>query len=434
MFHRLRKWFGKETALPHPQNRSIAWVPQSDFPVHPRSNAYPYDPFPWGEDCNSALLPPGIDPRVLFPLLRRLRDYVPDISAGVWAWVRLCSTPQSFSLSDGDETEQQEARRVLAELDRRIFELHHDRERGVEALTQCFFLSVFTYGSFCGEVVLHESRRWISRFVVIDPATIRFKLDPQTRRLHPYQVQGDGSLVALHSASFFYFGLDTDGLSPYGRSPLLALPLVVKLQQQLLQDMAKAQHNAGYPTIHFRIASPERMHGESISQYHERLQKEITGVKDEIQGKQADSNLITYDNIEVRYVGPGGNTLQWSESIQVVSEQVISALHLAPFMLGRNWGTTESWGTAQYQLLTNNAKTVQEGAKRLAEWIRNLELILHGSPATVTHYFAPHHHLDVFDRARAFKTSAETLIQLTEKGLMESSQAKQRLETLLRFL
>ena len=434
MFQRLRKWLSKDTAASLPQVRSIAWVPQSDFPVHPRSNPFPNDPFPFWDDRNDTLSPSGIDTRALFPLLRRLRDYIPDISAGVWAWVRLCSTPQSYSLSGGSESEQSEARRILDELDRRIFELNHERERGVEALLQCFFLSVFTYGSFCGEVVLHESRRWISRFLVIDPATVRFKLDPRTRELQPYQLQGDGSLIPLLSASFFYYGLDTDGLSPYGRSPLLALPLVVKLQQQMIRDMAKAQHNAGYPTIHFRLSSPERMHGESLSQYQERMQNEIVGVKDEIHGRQADSNLVTYDNVDVRYIGPTGNTLQWSESLQAIGEQVISALHLAPFMLGRNWGTTESWGTAQYQLLTNNAKTVQEGAKRLAEWLRNLELILHGFPATVTHYFAPHHYLDIYDRARAFKTSSETLIQLTEKGLLDSSVAKQRLDNFMRFL
>ncbi|MGC9327600.1 MAG: hypothetical protein ACP5I1_08195, partial [Candidatus Hinthialibacter sp.] len=150
--------------------------------------------------------------------------------------------------------------------------------------------------------------------------------------------------------------------------------------------------------------------------------------------READSNLVTLDNVEVRYLGPNGIMHQWSESVQAIGEQVVSALHLAPFMIGRNWGTTESWGTAQYHLLTNNARTVQEGAKRLADWLRNLELILNGLPLRAEHQFAPHHHVDGGERAKAFQISARTLMELSEKGMLEPEAAKQRVEALLRFL
>ncbi len=434
MFNTLSKWFGKKKTHRNVKERSVSRIPITALPIHPLSKSYIDDSFSLWNERNDFIFPTAIDPRILFPFLRRLRDYIPDVSAGVWAWVRLCSTPQSYSLSEGCDKDQSDARQILADLDRRIYSGRYEREHGIETLVQNFFLSVFTYGCFCGELVLDDSRERIDSFIVIDPATIRFKQDMPTRTLLPYQIQGDGSLIPLNPASCFYFGLDTDGLSPYGRSPLLALPLVIKIQQQLLQDMSKAQHNAGYPTIHFRMKTPDSPHGESLNQYHARLNEQLTALRGEIQQKEADSNLITYDNVEIQYVGPAGHSVQWTESIQAIGEQVISALHLAPFMIGRNWGTTQSWGTAQYQLLTNNAKTVQEGAKRLAEWIRNLELILHRSPITVMHQFAPHHHLDVYDRARAFKTSAETLIALAKHGLLDATTAKQRVDTMLRFL
>lgn len=434
MFQRLRKWFGKDVAATASTGRSVAWVPKTCLPTSPRSRPFPGESWPFYLPEDGYLPPPGIDPRILFPLLRRLRDYIPDVSAGVWAWVRLCSTPLSYSFGSGGETEQDRARMILENLDRRIGNFLNDRERGIETVIQQFFLSVFTYGAFCGEVVLDDRRQQIERFIIIDPATIRFRLKPSTRDYRPYQIQADGALVKLNSASFFYFGLDTDGLSPYGRSPLLALPLVVRLQQQMLNDMARAQHNAGYPTIHFQVKTPETRSRESINTYNERKQDELNKVRYEIAGRESDSNLVTFDNIEVSYLGPNGNTRQWEESIQAIGEQVISALHLAPFMIGRNWGTTQSWGTAQYQLLTNNARTVQEGAKRLADWLRNLELLLLGIPIEVIHQFAPHHHLDAFDRARSFQTSTRTLVDLSEKGMIERETAKQKIETLLRFL
>ncbi len=434
MFFTLRKWFDRNKRQPHTTLRSLRWIPKENLPTHPLSHPYSFEPLSLLKDGKDCVVPPGVDSRVLFPFLRKLRDYIPDVSAGVWAWVRLCSTPQSFSFSEGNESQLIDAKKILFDLDKRIYSGRYERERGIETLVQNFFLSVFTYGSFCGEIVLDNSRQMIESFVVIDPSTIRFKLDYETRKLRPYQIREGSTLCPLNPASCFYFGLDTDGLSPYGRSPLLALPLVVKLQQQLLQDMSLAQHNAGYPTVHFRMTMPEQQDRELENEYNQRLSAELESLRDEVREKRADSNLVTFDNVEIQYVGPNGHSVQWSESIQAISEQVISALHLAPFMIGRNWGTTQSWGTAQYQLLTNNAKTVQEGAKRLAEWIRNLELILHGSPITVTHHFAPHHHLDVYDRARAFKTSADTLISLSKQGLLDENTAKQRVETLLRFL
>ena len=435
MWKQLRKWLGRRPESTAARAHSIAWVPQADLPSRPLS--YPYTPLSFlAQDARDDHFvdPPGVDPRVAFSLYRYMRETIPDVSAGIWAWVRLCSTPQTFSLIGGTEAEQEEARQLLTNLDRRLFAFQHERVRGVEALLECFFLSVFTCGSFGGEIVLDPLRRGLDQFVVIDPATIRFKLSKKTREYLPYQLQEDGTFVALNPASFYYYGLDTDGLTPYGRSPLSAIPLVVRIQQQLIQDMARAQHNAGYPTIHFRLTTPERERGESFNAYHERLHQEIAKVRDEVENKRADSNLITYDNLQVIYVGPDGQRQQWPESIQVISEQVISALHLAPFMIGRNWGTTETWGTAQYQLLTSNARSVQEGARRMAEWIRNLELILKGSPCQVTHHFAPHHHLDAAERARAFRSAAQTLTLLCEKGLLETAEARQRVETMMRFL
>lgn len=430
MFQTLRKFFAPPKNQEIVQTRSVAWAP---LPVSPNSHPLPSpaDGHCKWDDCT---LLPGADPRILFPILRRIRDYIPDVSAGIWAWVRLCSTQQSYSFSEGSEAEQTTCRSLLRDLDDRILGNTSGQEKGIESLVQAYFLSVFTYGSFCGEVVLSPGRKRIDRFIIIDPASIRFKSDPITRNYHPCQILDDGTLVKLNPASFFYHGLDTDGLSPYGRSPLLALPLVIKLQQQMLHDMARAQHNAGYPMVHFSIIKPEKINGETAEGYQERLETQITSIRDEVKSREADSNLITFDNVSVQYIGPSGNTLQWPESLQAITEQVISALHLAPFMIGRNWGTTQTWGTAQYQLLTNNARTVQEGAKRLAEWLRNLELFLQGSAIRVTHLFAPHHHLDVLDRTKAFETIAKTLVDLKTQGILDPQTVRQRIDAFLQFL
>ncbi|MBZ0254909.1 phage portal protein [bacterium] len=434
MWREMRDWFaGTNTPSANTLLRA-EWAPKNEIPSSPLSMNPRDERLPFWLSDDGIIPPPGMDPRALFPLLRSLRDYIPDVSAGVWAWVRLCSTPMSRELSKGDEEQAAQAERILSELDERIFGGHRDQEPGVEALMRALFLSAFTYGAFCGEVVLTPDRRRIEQFIVIDPATIRFRLDAETRRYLPYQLQSSGEQVALNPASFFYYGLDTDGLSPYGRSPLLALPLAVKLQQQMLQDMAKAQHNAGYPTFHFKIKAAPQERGESPADYNKRLAQAMNDLRNEVSNKRPDSNLLTYDNVDIEYIGPNGRSQQWTESLQAIGEQVVSALHLAPFMIGRNWGSTESWGSAQYQLIVNNARSVQNGAKRLADWLMNLELALNGSVVKAEAKFAPHHHIDLYDRARSFQTLSETVLMLQEKGLYDEDAAKRRIDSFMRLV
>ncbi len=319
---------------------------------------------------------PYAEPRVLYPFFRYLRDSIPDVSAGVWAWVRLCSTPQRVEFrgvssgAEPGEAELQQAQKVVRSLDERIFEFDHMRRQGMDALVNSFFLSVFTYGAFAGEVVLKDDRSGIDKFFIIDPATIRFKRYKTSRRLVPYQLTADDEPIRLREASFFYYALDADGDNPYGRSPLLALPFVVKIQQQLLSDMARGTHNAGWPTLHVRYAPPKREEGESQRAYQNRIRSNYQAIRQNMLEREADSNFITLDNVDIKYLSASGRMLRWSESLQAITEQVISGLHLAPFMIGRNWGTTQSWGLAQYSLMVNNAVSVQRGAKRMCEWLR----------------------------------------------------------------
>lgn len=439
MFGKIMQWLQTNTfnesnkKQQYSRTQPVTWA-TSQYPPSPLSKPHFDVGLSLFHTDRNVLEPDGMDPRILFPTYRELRDTVPDVSAGIWAWVRLCTTAQHFSIDDGNEVQQIDARHILRSLDRRILTYQHEHEKGVNALVQHFFLSVFTYGAFAGEVVVNHDRNEIESFIVIDPATIRFQMQTGTRELLPCQILDDGTLVRLNPSSFFYYGLDTDGLNPYGRSPLSSLSVMVNIQDQLINDMASAQHNAGYPTIHFKMKKPEREKGENLTGYNNRIKSEIEQIRTEVEAKKTETNLITYDNLEVSYIGPKGNNFQWSESIQAISEQVISALHLAPFMIGRNWGTTESWGSAQYQLLTNNARTVQEGAKRLAEWLRNLELALHGSPCCVTHQFTPHHHLDAADRAKALQFNSDAIINLLEKGLINEDTAKKKIDTFLQHV
>jgi hypothetical protein len=372
--------------------------------------------------------PDEFAPERWHPFLRYLRDHIPDVAAGVWAWVRLCSTDRKMEFIGGTERERESARFLLDALEGHLLESTFDHRPGFDGLVEQFFQSVFTVGAYAGEVVTNEERTGLGRFCPIDPATIRFKRYPTTGRVAPYQVQENGVFAPLKEVSFFYFGLDADEGAPYGRSPLGSLPVVLRLQQQLFEDMGKAAHNAGYPALHVKYHAPQREPGETLADYQNRVQSDFESISTAMKTRSPESNFLTQDNVDIEYVGPTGQMLRWRETLESISEQVVAALHLAPFLIGRNYGTTQSWARAQYDLMINNAASVQRAAARLVDWIANLELALRGSPVRAKCRFAPHSGWNNIDEAKAQSIRLETLLKMKENGLLTADQILARLE------
>jgi hypothetical protein len=398
------------------------------FPTKPRTET-PNALHPRGGSIYGGFIAPADpSPEQWHNFLRYLRDHLPDVSAGVWAWVRLCSTKRTTELVGGSQPQRRQAQVAIDLLQEHLLETSLDHRPGLDGLVEQFFQSVFTVGAFAGELVATEDRAGLEMFQPVDPASIRFRRYPTSGRLVPYQQQNEGELVALREESFFYFGLDTDPANPYGRSPLSALPFVLKLQQQLFEDMGKASHNAGYPTLHVKFSAPDREAGESLADYQDRVQQDFESIAGAMRSRSPESNFLTQNNIEIAYVGPSGQMLRWRETLETVSEQVVAALHLAPFLIGRNYGTTQSWARAQYDLMVNNAASVQRAAARLVDWILNLELALRGLPVRTSTRFAPHTAWNDLDEANAQKTRLETLLLLRDRGLIDDDQLRVRLE------
>lgn len=407
-------------SLPVPHAPSIPTAPRASS----MNGAWKVDSSRYG-----GIIPPqDLMPERWHAFYRYLRDHIPDVSAGVWAWVRLCSTAHSLDYIGGTTSERADAQVLLEELERRLLESTFDHRPGFDGLIDQFYQSVFTVGAYSGEVVALESRSGISHFAPIDPSSIRFKRYSTSGRMTPCQLAEDGSLKPLPEVSFFYYGLDADAENPYGRSPLSSLPFVLRLQQQLFEDMGKAAHNAGYPSLHVRYQAPEREPGEGVDAYRERIQGEFDSIDQALRTRSPESNFLTQANVEIAYVGPNGQMLRWRETLETISEQVVSALHLAPFLIGRNYGTTQSWARAQYDLMINNAASVQRAAARLIEWIANLELAFHRFDVRVRCRFAPHHGWNDVDEARARQIHVQTLLTLKAQGLIEDDRITRELD------
>ena len=152
----------------------------------------------------------GNFPFYYYSFYRYIRDHIPDISAGIWAWTRLTNTPFRVEYHNGTKQQKKQAIEIIENLDAFIYEHPHEKNAGFSGILNQFFLAVFTFGAFAGEIVLNNDRTGIDKFISIDVETIRFKRHKTSRLVEPFQVM-DGKEVKMNPATFFYYGLDPDG-------------------------------------------------------------------------------------------------------------------------------------------------------------------------------------------------------------------------------
>lgn len=364
---------------------------------------------------------PNETPFFMLQVYRFLRDAIPDISDAVWTWKRLCQTGYDIEVVEPSSgPAKRRAERLLLELDMRV----NSGDRGMDGLLDIFYTSLFTYGAAALELVLTKSRESIHDVVPVDVWTVRFKREERT--LQAYQLH-EGKEVRLPSDRFIYVGLDRDGTNPYGRSMLRSIPFVVKIQQRLIEDMAKAVHNLGYAKLHVKYTPEPRERGESPEAYRSRIEGNFTQLKEKLSGIEADQNLVTYDNVSVNLVRGDQRSLIFYDNHKAVEEQVITGMHLMPILLGRNYGTTETYGTAQFEIINRQVEAVNRSVKRILERLYNFELALMWGSARARVHMRHNRTVDALKAAMARTREIANAVQLRDEGFLDHAAAAKTL-------
>ena len=387
--------------------RTAATIPEDAFGLG----------FRLGGDLDGFVRLPNETPFFMLQVYRYLRDAIPDISDAVWTWKRLCQTGYDIEIVEASsDIAKRRAERLLHDLDVRV----NGGDRGMDGLLDIFLASLFTYGSAAMEIVLSQSRESIWDVVPVDVWTIRFRREQG--RLQAYQIH-DGNEIRLPMDRFIYVGLDRDGTNPYGRSMLRCIPFVVKTQQRLIQDMAKATHNAGWSKLHVKYTPDERQRGESPEAYAQRTQETFEQLRTKVTGIESDQNLVTYDNVSIEVVRGDQHAQVFYDNHKAVEEQVITGMHLMPILLGRNYGTTETYGTAQFEIINRQVEAVNRSVKRILERLYNFELSLMWGEARARVNMRGNRTVDVLKEAMARSREIANATALRDAGFLDHAAA-----------
>ncbi len=357
-------------------------------------------------------------------LYRFLRDTIPVLNSCIWTWSRLSSAPGGYEIIDSVSNQMRAGAIVcLDNMCLRAYPHHFQKTAGIESFMPLLFNALFTDGAFAGFLLIAPDMSGIDHFQPIDPSDITLS-DQIGEGVLVYQT--DKGEVRLDSEDFYYLGLNSDTGSGLGRSMLGAIPFVAYIEQQLVDDMRLATHNAGYHRLHVQIAPPEKMSGESDDAYAERVNEYFDETVSMIRDCRPEDNPVTWDNIKIDYVGPRnmqGATHSWFLNHRAMVEEICAGTNLSPFMLGYSYGTTHNWAQFKYDLVMRQVISVQRQTARFMEWMGNIELALKGFACRCRYRFDNTISYLASDRADIDKSRIDNLLRLYAAGLITKDDA-----------
>ncbi len=372
--------------------------------------------------------------RFKISLYRFLRDNIPLLNSCIWTWSRLASAPARFAVTDSrSDGEEREASRILEEIWDKLYPFRSNRMPGMESFLPFLFSSLFTDGSFAGFLILRRDGGGIDRFITVDPALIGFAVNKRGER--ETVIDTGESQIKADGEDFYYFGLNADSGGNTGKSILASVPFVSRIQQQLIDDMQRTTHNAGYHRLHVRITPPERQSGEADDSYISRINDYFDETVSMIKNCDPEDNPVTWDNVAIEYVGPGHTrsvSNSWFLSHRAMIEEICAGTNLSPFMLGYSFGTTHNWAQFKYDLVMRQVRSVQGQVSRFLEWIGNIELALRGFSCRCEFNFENAFTYLATERASIEKTRTDNLIALFSAGLISREEAQKKADELLR--
>jgi len=366
-------------------------------------------------------------------LFRFLRDNIPLLHACIWTWSRLSSAPGHFEIEPkGSVRDNEQALKCLDSLSDIIYPYPFHRLAGLESFLPLLFISLYPDGAFAGFLLLRPDGSGIERFLPVDPAYIGIIGNQPDKSKLVFQTENGERII--EGNDFYYMALDSDINNGLGKSILGSIPFVAFIQQQLISDMQRTAHNAGYHRLHIKITPPEKLSGESDDAYVGRVNSYFDDTVSMIKSCEPEDNPVTWDNVRIEYIGPGHTravTNSWSMNHRAMIEEICAGTNLSPFMLGYNYGTTHNWAQFKYDLVMRQVVSVQRQAARFMEWIGNVELALRGFDCMCRFRFDNRLSYQAAESAEIGRGQVDNLIKLYSAGLISKETAQVKAGELL---
>lgn len=350
----------------------------------------------------------------------------PDISQGMRNVIELGNPGHYVDVVTVSKLNSKRAMEVVKDAASRIYTV----SAGVDGLVNALLRQQCTTGALSSEMVLSENLSdGIEEIVLVNAKTIRWMRDESNGKLLPYQYTGDISsranltedYVPLNPLTYTYYASDSLEGSPYALPPFAAVLSVIPIQIDMLKNIAGVVKKIGLVGfLSILLNTPQVEKGESQSAYRTRLQNYLSDAKARITSNFSEGIFIGYkQQHEFDHKDIGGDFRGVPEIIQVIEEQICSALNQDAFMLGRVYSTTESYAGVVYDKMLQSVGIYKRLNKRFLEKVYKMELSLKGVPyKDVSVTFKQPRPLNELQAEQARQMKLDNIIKEVERGFI----------------
>jgi hypothetical protein len=360
--------------------------------------------------------------RQKYNLYRFLSKNIPAVSAALATWVRLSAAPGKLVIDCSDSSENiKSAQSKLDRLVNNLFMLPTGNRVGISLFLSDLFRSLYRDGIYAGFLTVDPDGAGVDRFISIDVNNI---IRDETGRLF---IELDNRKISLDRPDFYCLSLNADLNHPLGCSILQPIPFVTYIEQQLVEDMRRSNHNSGYHRLHVKITPPERLSGESDKIYIDRINSYFDSTVSMIKSCDVDENPVTWDNVNIDSVGPTNVrtvTNSWFLNHRAMIEEICAGTNLAPFLLGYSFGATSTWSSFKFDIVMRQVRSIQEEAKNFLEWIGNIDLAMNGFNYNCRFEFDNNFSYQAIDEKQIKSSGIENILKLYQAGLIDEETAK----------
>lgn len=342
------------------------------------------------EDQSSALLTELRSQTEIGKQIEVIVSKDPDVSQAVWAFQRLCMQGINIEIRDLNGKRIPEAENLFNYQCRFWNTLGED---GLDGIIDNLHKIGLLYNIMMVEVVVdRKNNHTFSGIYLIDPRTVEFKLEQRdgVEKWIPYQDQ-DGEKVDLTKGNVFWVTVNPDITTPTGPYLLESAVPAVDYKLQTIRDSSAVLRRQGYPYNIFSINKERVIKTLPPSKQNDReevkkaIQDAVNLASSVAVGREPTQDIVVTDDIEVERssnssAGSSIDTRAWFDTIDV---QMLNGCKTLGFLMNRNSGTTESWGTVQMKIITDMVKSFQQKSKRLIEDIGAIWLQLNGYQGTL---------------------------------------------------
>lgn len=360
--------------------------------------------------------------------LKIVRDVNPDASMAIWNFLRLANRGHELEAQTMSGKTHKGSTDFLNGLAKDVGSFYGG---GTDQLINVLLLTAFTQGAVALEVELDEGLNEVVDFHAIDPYTLEFRKEKETGELQLTQQQRNGEYKVLNREQVFYYPIDPDISDPYGRTPLLPVLQVVFFQAQVLRDLQRVVHHQGYERFDISVVEEAIMENmpeyiksggpEEVSRY---VSSYIADIQSQMSELEPDDDFFHTDSVKIDMVGGSSKgSMDATSVMNVINQQIVTALKQLPILLGRNEGTTETHGTIQMKIYMSGIESVQRAIKRVLEKAYNVALQIKGKQLRAKLTFD---NIPVDDRlkdAQAEEIETRTKVQQINQGWISNDEA-----------